>query len=229
MYKGKSFLAIIPARGGSKRLPRKNVLLLSGKPLVVWSIEAALKSHYIDRLIVSSDDEEILTLAEENGAEALLRPQQLATDEASTLDVIGHVLDSIEDEYDYIVLMQATSPLRTAQHIDEAIKQLSDTNADSVISVSKAEHNPLWANVLPADGAMKGFIKDDVEGKRSQDLDTYYRLNGALYILGTQKFRTAKSLMYDKSYAYIMPIEASIDIDSLYDFICAEAVIKHDI
>lgn len=229
MYQGKTFLAIIPARGGSKRLPGKNTLPLAKKPLITWTIEAALESSYIDMAIVSSDEQEILDLAKESGAVSLVRPSHLATDEASTLDALNHVIDSVEREYDYIVLLQATSPLRTTRHINEAIELLIDKNADSIVSLSEANHNPLWTNVLPEDGCMKGFLRDDVIGKRSQDLDTYYQLNGAIYIVDAGKFKSFNSLLFDKSYAYIMPQEASIDIDTMYDYICAEAIIKHNL
>ena len=227
MYQGKSFLAIIPARGGSKRLPRKNVLPLAGRPLVGWSIQAAFESRYIDRVIVSSDDGEILGIAEKMGAEPLLRPKGLATDEATTIDVLIHAVTKAGQSYDHVVLLQATSPLREAHHIDEAVEYMLAIQAGSVISVTEAEHSPLWSNVLPEDGCLSGFIRGDVIGKRSQDLDTYYRLNGALYIAKTDRLVSSKSLMFDDSYAYVMERECSIDIDSLYDFICAEALINY--
>jgi CMP-N,N'-diacetyllegionaminic acid synthase len=123
MYKEKSFLAIIPARGGSKRLPNKNILNLAGKPLIEWSIDAALKSKYIDKVVVSSDDENILKIAKDK-CDIIKRPKELATDTASSIDVIKHVLDNLEKKYDYIVLLQPTSPLRNEKHIDEAIEFL---------------------------------------------------------------------------------------------------------
>ncbi|MGI9318963.1 MAG: cytidylyltransferase domain-containing protein [bacterium] len=227
MYQGKSFLAIIPARGGSKRLPRKNVLPLAGRPLIGWSIQAALESRYIDRVIVSSDDGEILGLAEQLGAEALLRPIELAADDANTIDVLIHAVTKAGHSYDHVVLLQATSPLRGANHIDEAVEYMLAIQAGSVISVTEAEHSPLWANVLPEDGCLRSFIRDDVVGKRSQDLDTYYRLNGSIYIAKTDRLISSKSLMFDDSYAYVMSRECSIDIDTLYDFICAEALINY--
>lgn len=227
MYQEKTFLAIIPARGGSKRLPGKNVRPIAGKPMIVWSIEAALKCKYIDMLLVTSDDQEILDLAHDHGAECLQRPLYLSTDEAGTADVIMHAVDSLSRKYDYIVLMQPTSPLRTAAHVEEAIEELVRKSSDSIVSVTKTEHSPLWSNVLPSDGSMKEFLRKDIVGKRSQDLDTYYRLNGALYIIETKKFLATKSLFSEKSYAYVMPEEVSVDIDTIYDFIYAEAIIKH--
>ena len=117
MYKNKTFLAIIPARGGSKRLPRKNVLNLAGKPLIAWSIEAGLKSNYIDKLIVSSDDDEILEISKKYGAQTIKRPNELASDTATTFVALKHTIDNIE-KCDYIILLQATSPLRNEKHID---------------------------------------------------------------------------------------------------------------
>ena len=142
MYTNKKFLAIIPARGGSKRLPRKNVLDLCGKPLIAYTIEAALKSKYIDKVIVSSDDEEILNISSNFGADIIKRPIDLANDTATTIDAIKHTIDNFEN-YDYIVLLQPTSPLRNEKHIDEAIELLEKKKADAVVSVCEMEHSPL--------------------------------------------------------------------------------------
>lgn len=226
MYKEKSFLAIIPARGGSKRLPRKNILPFAGKPLIGWSIDAALSSKYVDEVIVSSDDTEILSLANESGVEGMLRPSYLASDTATTIDVISHAVTSASRDFDYIVLLQATSPLRTSMHVDQAVETLFVKNGDSVVSVSKAEHSPHWMNTLPPNGSMRDFIREDVAEKRSQDFEDYYRLNGAIYIIETEKFMSLKSLYTEKTYAYIMPENVSVDIDTRYDFVCAEAIYK---
>lgn len=228
MYKGKRFLAVIPARGGSKRLPNKNRLILSGKPLVSWTIEASNNSHHIDKTIVSSDDHNILSIAQNEGVEILLRPNSLSTDKASTYDVLKHVLDSLcSDSFDYLVLLQPTSPLRTTKHIDEAIEQLYDQKAEAIISVTEMEHSPLWSNTLPQNGCMKNFISSELKGKRSQDLDCYYRLNGAIYIVNIKQFLLEHEFFCDKSYAYLMPPDASVDIDTMLDFVCAEALMGH--
>ncbi len=228
MYKGKRFLAVIPARGGSKRLPNKNRLILSGKPLVSWTIEASNNSHYIDKTIVSSDDHTILSIAQNEGVEILLRPSSLSTDKAGTYDVIKHVLDSLcSDSFDYLVLLQPTSPLRTTEHIDEAIEQLYDQKAEAIISVTEMEHSPLWSNTLPQNGCMKNFISSELKGKRSQDLDCYYRLNGAIYIVNIKQFLLEHEFFCDKSYAYLMPPDASVDIDTMLDFVFAEALMGH--
>lgn len=222
MYNGKTFLAIIPARGGSKRLPRKNMLELAGKPLVAWCIEAALHSNYIDNVIVSSDDDEILSISTMFGAETIKRPDCLAGDMATTFDTIKHTIDH-STNYDYIILLQPTSPLRKTNHIDEAIELLIAKKADAVISVCEMEHSPLWSNTLSEDGDMSNFIRDEIKNKRSQDLEKYYRLNGAIYISKTSRLLEEKSFMLkDNIFAYIMARESSIDIDTLTDFRVAE-------
>ena len=226
MFNNKTFLAIIPARGGSKRLPGKNLLDLNAKPLIAWSIEAGLESKYIDNVIVSSDDDEILKVSKEYGAEVLCRPNELASDTATTFDAVEHVIKNLED-YDYIVLLQATSPLRTSVHLDEAIQLLEKKNANAIVSVCEMDHSPLWANTLDESLSMEGFLRDEVLNKRSQDLESYYRLNGAIYICDTQKFLKEKSfLLKEKIYAYVMNRKSSVDIDEEIDFEIARTVMK---
>ena len=226
MYTNKTFLAIIPARGGSKRLPRKNILDLCGKPLIVHTIEAALKSKYISKVIVSSDDEEILNIAKEYKADFIKRPDELASDTATTFDALKHTLENVE-KYDYVVLLQPTSPLRSEKHIDEAIEFLKEKNADAIVSVCEMDHSPLWSNTLPKDGNMSNFLKDEILNKRSQDLEKYYRLNGAIYICKTSKLLEEKSFILKKKiFAYIMDRKNSIDIDEKVDFDMAEVILK---
>lgn len=226
MYKNKTFLAIIPARGGSKRLPRKNVLDLAGKPLISWSIEAALKSKYIDKVIVTSDDDEILGIAKKFGSDTIKRPDELASDTATSFDAVKHAIDNV-DKHDYALLLQPTSPLRTSQHIDEAIELLMSRNANAIISVTEMDHSPLWSNILPDDRSMEGFLQDEVLHKRSQDLPTYYRLNGSIYICKTERLLTEESFFIkDGVYSYIMDRESSVDIDEAIDFKLAELFIN---
>jgi len=218
MYKNKTFLAIIPARGGRKRLPRKNILDLHGKPLISHSIEAGLNSKYIDKVVVSSDDDEILVISEKFGVNIIKRPDELATDVSTTFDAIKHTINNVE-KYDYIVLLQPTSPLRDSKHIDEAIELLKNKNADAVVSVCEMEHSPLWSNTLDDSLSMKNFLTDEVLNKRSQDLEKYYRLNGAIYICETKKLLEEKSFMLkDDIFAYVMDKKSSIDIDEEIDF-----------
>lgn len=222
MHKDKTFLAIIPARGGSKRLPRKNILDLAGKPLIAWTIEAALKSKYINKVVVSSDNSEILAIAQKCGAEIIKRPDELARDTATTFETVKHAVENLE-EYDYIMLLQPTSPIRNADHIDEAIELLLAKEADAVVSVCEMDHSPLWSNTLPDDRSMNRFLRDDVLNKRSQDLEKYYRLNGAIYICKTDKLLAEKSFFLNENiYAYVMDKKSSIDIDEGIDFKIAE-------
>lgn len=226
MYQNKTFLAIIPARGGSKRLPRKNVLDLCGKPLIAWSIEAGIKSKYIDKVIVTSDDDEILAVSKEYGADTILRPDELASDTATTFDAIKHTINNVEN-YDYIVLLQPTSPLRDSKYIDEAIKLLESKNADAVVSVCEMDHSPLWSNTLDDSLSMKGFLRDEVLSKRSQDLETYYRLNGAIYICKTDELLEKKGFfLKDNIFAYKMDRKSSIDIDEEIDLIFLKSIIE---
>ncbi len=223
----KKVLAIIPARGGSKRLSNKNLLHLLGKPLFVWSIEAGIKSIYVDKVIVSSDSENILNISSKSGVEIIERPRELATDESTTFSVVEHVINNINCSYDIIILLQPTSPLRNHNHIDEAFQVLKEKKADAVISVCKSNHNPLWANVLPKDGNMKLFLSDFVKNKRSQDLPTYFQLNGCIYICETNRLLNEKSFFIkDRIYAYKMDKNSSIDIDDEFDYKMAEIILS---
>jgi CMP-N-acetylneuraminic acid synthetase len=227
MHKGKTFLAIIPARGGSKRLPRKNVLDINGKPLIAWSIEAGKESIYIDDVVVTSDDDEILEIAQKFKAKTIKRPDSLATDTSTTHDAITHTLDNIED-YDYVVLLQPTSPLRNAKHIDEAIRLLEEKKADAIVSVCEMEHSPLWSNTLDDTLSMEDFMKEEILNKRSQDLEIYFRLNGAIYICKTKKLLEEKSFFLKKYiYAYLMDKSSSIDIDTKFDFKMASCMMGY--
>ncbi len=223
----KRYLAVIPARGGSKRLPRKNVLPLQGKSLIAWTIESALQSKLIDAVCVSSDDDEILAIAEEYNTLTIKRPDELASDTATTFDAVKHAINSISEQYEYIVLLQPTSPLRTAQHIDESIRLLQQKNADAIVSVCQVEHSPLWSNTLPDDGNMEGFLTNEAL-QRSQDLPKYYRLNGAIYICRTGKLLDERSFFLSGNmFAYIMDSESSVDIDNQIDFYTAESILNN--
>ena len=225
-------LYLIPARGGSKGLPRKNILPLGGVPLVVHSIKAAQASACQGRIIVSTDDPEIAAVAKEAGAEVpFMRPAELATDAASTLDVILHALDWCSDHeiaLDVLVLLQPTSPLRTGQDIDAALRLLSEKKAGAIVSVCETEHHPMWCNTLPADHSMKGFLKDEIKGLSRQQLPLYYRVNGAIYLSKIPVLQKHKSFLHDSAYAYIMPAERSIDIDHEIDFRLAELLIQNN-
>lgn len=226
MNETKKYLAIIPARGGSKRLPRKNVLPLAGKPLIAWTIEAALQCSKIDKVVVTSDDDEILAIAASYSVDCIKRPAILATDTSTSFDVIKHSLEEYL-VYEYCMLLQPTSPLRTHDHIQEALDQLEARSADAVISVCKTEHSPLWANTLPNNKSMQSFLCKESLNKRSQELPSYYRLNGALYICRTKKLlEQGTFFLKDNVYAYIMSERSSVDIDTELDFKWTEFLMK---
>lgn len=219
------YLAIIPARGGSKRLPRKNILKLCGKPLISWSIESGLKSKYINKVLVTSEDEDILEISKKAGANILRRPKELATDTISSYDAVEHAIKNCEN-YEYVVLLQPTSPLRNENHIDEAIQLLEEKNADAIISICEVEHSPLWTNILPANNSMKDFISEGIKSTRSQDLPNYFRLNGAVYICKTELLLKQKTFFINENiFAYKMKQENSVDIDSRLDFIIAQTIL----
>jgi CMP-N-acetylneuraminic acid synthetase len=225
-------MAIIPARGGSKRLPKKNIMPLCEKPLIGWTIEASIKSNCFDEVIVSSDDDNIIEIAKKYGASVpFIRPKELASDTATSYDVVKHAVEfyknELNKEFDFIVILQPTSPLRTAAHIQEAIKQRTDMNADAIVSVCEVEHSPLWMNTLPDDKSMNKFIDDKIKNLRSQDLPKYYRLNGAIYIAKTDRFLQDRSVLFSNNiFAYIMNMEQSVDIDNKIDFALAEILMK---
>lgn len=222
-----AILGLIPARGGSKRLPRKNVQMLAGKPLLAWTVDAARAARHLDRVILSTDDEEIAAIGRQHDAEVpFMRPAELASDTASSLDVVLHALRTLQDRgehYDYVVILQPTSPLRTAADIDAAIELLLETRGDAVISVCETDHPPEWSNTLPPDRSMRQFYRPGIRDTRSQDLPKSYRLNGAIYIYDCARLlRTGSLQMDDSCYAYVMPRERSVDIDSEIDFEIAQ-------
>jgi CMP-N-acetylneuraminic acid synthetase len=228
-------LGIIPARRGSKRLPRKNVLPLAGKPLISYTIEAALQSHCINELMVSTDDLEIADIATSWGARVpFIRPSIIARDETSNYEVIQHTIEyyknSENKEFDYIVYLQPTSPMRDYTEIDKAMLLMQKNKADAIVSVCETSHPPLWCNTLPENLSMKDFLSDDVKYKRSQDLERYYRLNGAIVILNTTRYMVEKTFFIKSNiFAYIMPQEKSVDIDTALDLKLCEVLMQEQI
>lgn len=211
-------LALITARGGSKGLPRKNVLSAGGKPLIAWSIEASLQSKVISHVVLSSDDDEIIDTAKAWGCSApFRRPAELANDTATSIDVVLHALDQLP-EYQYIVLLQPTSPLRTAADIDEAFALMLSLGAPSCVSVCEAEESPYWMFRLNRDKKLERLLREENVATRRQDLPPVYVLNGAIYIAQVEWLRESKSFLGEGCVAYVMPKERSLDIDNLEDF-----------
>jgi len=210
---------------------RKNMRLLCGKPLIAYTIEAALDSRCIDRVVVSTDDEKIARIAHANGAEIpFLRPVELARDETPTFPVVQHALHWLQQHEDcqpeLVVLLQPTSPLRRAEHIDQGIKLLLQTNADSAVSVCAVEHSPYWMRVLDDEGRVNPFVETDRQFLRRQDLPLVYRLNGALFITRLSTIMNEGRLLGDDVRALVMAREDSIDIDDEVDFLLTELLLK---
>lgn len=221
------YLAIIPARGGSKRLINKNILDLNGKPLIAYSIEAALNSKYINEVIVTSDSDSILEIAKQNKAKTIKRPKLLSNDTSTTFDAIKHTIKNSE-QFQYIVLLQPTSPLRNSTHIDAAIKLLEDKNADAIISICEMEHSPQCTDILPTNNSLVEFLNKEDCKKRSQDLATHYRLNGAIYICKTSKLLKEETFeLKENIFGFKMKQENSIDIDTKLDFLIAQTILEN--
>jgi len=218
MYRNQTFLAVIPARGGSKRLPGKNLRDLNGKPLISWTIEACLKSQYIDQVCVTSDDDDILNIAKSYKVNPIKRPKELSGDLSTSYEALIHAL-KFSNKFDCIFLAQPTSPLRNEFHIDDAIKFFFEKKADSVIGVSKVGHSPLWSNTLKNDLSMRDFLDETIINTGSQNLPNYYRINGAIYLCKIKNMLSEKTLfLKDNIYAYKMERKNSIDIDEEIDF-----------
>ncbi|MDR8385175.1 MULTISPECIES: cytidylyltransferase domain-containing protein [Pseudomonas] len=225
-------LVIVPARGGSKRLPGKNLLKMQGKPLIRWTLEAALESQVGDLMVVNSDDDAILEEGKKLGIRTLKRPAYLAADTSSTYDVLVDTLEVLAKENirpKKIMLLQPTSPLRNAENIRAAVQLMDETQASSIISVCPCEHSPLWSNVLGPKGSMADFLRPELLNQRSQDLPVYYRLNGSIYLANTEDFLREKGFFMADSVAYIMKTEQSIDIDTYLDFKVCEALMGNEI
>ena len=224
-------LAIIPARSGSKGVKDKNIRLLGGKPLMAWSIEAALGSGKFDEVMVSTDSERYAAIAREHGASVpFLRSAVTASDTASSNDMISEVLEEYQKrgrEFDTYCLLQPTSPLRTAEDIRRAYALYEQKKALAVVSVCEAEHTPLWCGQLPPTLELEGFLPR-AEAQRRQDIQKFYRLNGAIYIVDTRKFKTDPFPYQKGGYAYVMDRERSVDIDTELDFRLAEFLLAQE-
>lgn len=230
MYQGKKVLGLIPARAGSKGVPRKNIRLLAGKPLICYTIEEAKASGIFDLLLVSTDGEEIAATAVKAGAEApFTRPPELAADDAKGIDVLDHAMDWCEKnnkDFDWIMLLQPTSPLRSSDDIINSCEIMLQRKAEAVVSVCEAEDHPLWCNTLPDDHSMNNFLRPEVSRTNRQDLPVYYKLNGAVYLAKWDFIRRRGSWYGPRTYAYVMPQERSLDIDSPIDFEVAGVLMK---
>ena len=210
-------LGVIPARGGSKGLPKKNILRVKNIPLIAWTIIAANKSKCIDRLVVSSDDDDIIDTASKWGCEApFTRPVELSTDTASSIEVILHAVEQLPG-YEYVAILQPTSPLRTAQDIDKAFSLLLESGAPSCVSICESKESPYLMHALNINGRINSLLDPLNEVTRRQDLPKSYILNGAIYIARVDWLIESKTFVTSETVGYIMPIDRSIDIDDEID------------
>ena len=220
MYKDNRILAVIPARGGSKGIPKKNTYDINGKPLMYYTINQALESGYLDRVIVSTDSNEIAEVSKSFGAEVpFLRPVELATDTAKTISAIVHVVNTLKskgDVYNYVVTLQPTQPLRKSVHIDEAIEQIVDNNFDNIISVSEVRDHPLLIRSITKMGELEKLLKQNSTVRR-QDFERYYKVNGAIYINKIDKLFNEGISLNDNRWPYIMDRRYDLDIDDITD------------
>ena len=221
-------LALIPARGGSKGLPGKNILPVAGRPLLAWSVDAARAAHCVDRVVLSSDDDAIMAAARACGCEVpFVRPAALASDAATTIDVVMHALDALPG-YDLIVLLQPTSPLRTAADIDAACERLASSGAPACVSVSLVDQSPYWMYRLGDNQSLVPVVEAPPGVTRRQDLPAVYALNGAVYVADTAWLRQSRTFITRETVAHVMPAERSIDIDTIADFEAFEKSVTED-
>jgi N-acylneuraminate cytidylyltransferase len=228
VYKGKRVFATINARGGSKGIPGKNIRDLGGLPLIAWTIREARRSACLDRVIVSSDDEAILAVARAHGAETpFVRPAELARDDTPGVDPVLHAVEALRPEhYDYVVLLQPTSPLRTVEDIDGCVSRCLDNAWPCLISVSAADKSPLYMFRMDEDARMAPAIEQERFHTRRQDLPSFYAPNGAVYVAECEWLARTRSYLTPDTRGYQMPRERSWDIDEPFDFEICELLLK---
>ncbi len=227
MYKGKSILAVIPARGGSKAVPRKNLRTVGGKPLIAWSIEQAGKSAYIDRLVLSSEDEEIIAVARSLNLEVpFKRPEELAGDDVPAYLPVIDMAEKLPG-YDYAVLLQPSAPLRSADDIDGCIAMCIDSGAPSCVSLTVTDKSPYWMYRLEKNNRMLPLIEQPDEGVlQRQQLPESYALNGAVYVAETQWLIHNRKYLGPQTVGYQMPKARSLDIDTETDLAFFEFLVS---
>ncbi len=216
-------LAVVPARGGSKGVPRKNIRPVAGKPLLAYTVEAAICASTLDRIVVSSEDREILELAADLGVEPLPRPAELATDTATGDEVLLHAIEAVPG-YDYVVLLQPTSPLRRAEDIDAAVNLCQETGAPLCVSVSIVEKSPWWMFTVGDEGRLKPLLPGPMPSRR-QDSPEVLMLNGAVYVASVTWLRGLGGMDYTQAVPYCMPASRSLDVDTEDDLRRLESIL----
>lgn len=224
MIEGKRVLGVITARGGSKGVPGKNIRPVGGKPLIAWTIEAAHAAKHLDRVILSSDDEAIMAVARQCGCEVpFKREARLAADDTPSMEVVFDALGRCPG-YDWVVLLQPTSPLRIAEDIDAAIERCVALKAPACVSVCKAEQSPYWMYTLQVGNRLSPLLPLPSAARR-QDIPPVYVLNGAVYVSDSAWLVNNRNFMTSETVAYEMPIERSLDIDTEADLARLTALI----
>jgi len=224
-------LGVVPARGGSKGIPQKNIKLLLGKPLIAYTIIEALKSKLLTKVIISSDDRKIIRIVKKYGGEApFVRPKELATDKSLALPVIQHAVRKMEKiekiKYDYVVMLQPTTPLRTAEDIDQALKKLIKTKADSVISVVNVEANHPWRMKKIVNDRLVDYGKEEVENMPRQSLPPVYIRSGDIYAVKRKVLMADNTFRGKDCRPYLMSEGGTVNIDSEIDFKLAEILLS---
>ena len=224
-------VGLITARGGSKSIPRKNVKLLAGKPLIAWTIEAALQSHGLSRVIVSTDDDEIARVSKDWGAEVpFMRPRELAQDDSPHVAAVIHAVQWLaaceHSQFDYVLLLQPTSPLRTAEDIDNAIQLAVKKDAEGVVGVCETHHHPYLVKRINEDGTLGNFVSGTLAYLRRQDLPPAYFDNGAIYLTRCDVLLEQQTVRPNRSFPYIMPPQRSLQIDDPWDFELIELILE---
>lgn len=232
MLNNKSFLAIITARGGSKEVPGKNIRIIMGKPLIAWTIDAALKTKYIDRVIVTTDSEEIQNISIKSGADApFLRPDNISGDNAKQEDAILHAMDYLSHSegkrYDYLVILTPAHPVRDEVEINSVIEKIvTHPKAKCIVTMIESKASPLICNQIPEDLSLKNFLSEDVKLKNRQELPTYYQPSGSTSVVEWSHFLEKGTIFTDETYAYKTDNKTGHDINSEIDFLLAEELLK---
>ncbi len=233
MYLNKKILAIIPARGGSKGLPDKNIKLLNGKPLIGWTIEQAKACKYIDSIFVTTDNEQIANTAKFFGIDIpFLRPAELASDTSSSMDVVEHVLSYFENKhiyFDYILLLEPTSPLRKKSDLDQAIQlAIEDESADGIISLGEVHmEHPMIVKKINEKGKITSYINDIRKISQRQQADKAYFPYGVIYMIKTDVFKREKAFYTNNVLPYYIERWQNYEVDDIYDFIAIETILKY--
>jgi CMP-N,N'-diacetyllegionaminic acid synthase len=233
VFDNKRILAVILARAGSKGLPSKNIKSICGKPLIAWSIEVGLNSIYIDEVMVSTDCPLIAEVARKHGASTpFIRPSNLATDESTSFDAIHHTIDfykqKLKKEFDYLVLLEPTSPLRTSKDVDCAIEMLINSGRESIVGICKTEsQNPAFLVVKDKQNLISGYLNKEIKVIRRQEIEDIFFLEGTVYISKVKTYMEKKTFYHQSTIGYEVEKFKSLEIDDMDDFVMVEAIMKH--